>query len=53
MNIIKYFISKSYRNKTDEEYTKKLCAKIKFEEEQLESIYSFSLSNRRTTETSA
>lgn len=52
MNIIKYFISKSYRSKTDEKYTNELCAKIKLEEEQLESIYSFSPLNSRTTKTS-
>jgi hypothetical protein len=40
MNIIKYFISKSYRLKVKNEYTKELCSKVELEQRQTEKAFS-------------
>jgi hypothetical protein len=39
MNIVKYLISKSYRTRLNDSYTKELCNKIELEQKQMEKAF--------------
>lgn len=47
MNIIKYFISKSYRKNLNEKYTKEICSSFLYEAIKHEEIYSALLKTTR------
>ncbi len=48
MNLIKYLLSSSYRKNLNKKYTKEICDRFLYEENQQEEIYALFLSNSNT-----